>query len=270
MQSQSEEDMAHVARRKVLEQIPELLENVLVHLPLKVLFQVQRVSRQFRDTVQQSPSIQTKLWLRPSIRKSKQQWELTRFQSPPPKHNFSRHDTTQPQNTIHLYTPAVLHPLVGTALKREYYADHYHKTTSPPTASRKHIKIREFLNSINPTNPASPPSCSTASWKSMFLTDPPCTHAQLFVTWDHDPQRLGLLHSPLVVDSGIKLGDVASLMAEAREDIEQSLKGSPVEGAEERRKIAEDAMMEDAEIFIFGSVFPTEDEWKAMAKDGKC
>jgi hypothetical protein len=44
-------------------QIPEILEHILVHLPIKDLFVHQRVSRTFQISIAQSPAIQTKMFL---------------------------------------------------------------------------------------------------------------------------------------------------------------------------------------------------------------
>jgi hypothetical protein len=42
----------------------ELLENVLIHLPIQNILTSQRVCRQFKDVVQTSPAIRYKLFLR--------------------------------------------------------------------------------------------------------------------------------------------------------------------------------------------------------------
>ena len=55
-----------VARDKIfgLTELNEILANVLVHLPPRNIFEVQRVSRSFINAVERSPEIQEKLFLR--------------------------------------------------------------------------------------------------------------------------------------------------------------------------------------------------------------
>lgn len=56
-------------------QIPELLASILFHLPAKKVFAVQRVSKAWKAAIVQSPSIQTKLFLRLDGR-PRETWEL--------------------------------------------------------------------------------------------------------------------------------------------------------------------------------------------------
>ncbi|OCL15321.1 hypothetical protein AOQ84DRAFT_49271 [Glonium stellatum] len=56
---------------------PELLESILLHLPLQDLLHSQRVSRQFHAAITSSPSIQQALFLRAKRRKSSpNEWEI--------------------------------------------------------------------------------------------------------------------------------------------------------------------------------------------------
>ena len=59
------QDAPGEARKAVLS-TPELLENILVFLPARNIFGITRVSRALRDCVATSPTIQEKLFLRPS------------------------------------------------------------------------------------------------------------------------------------------------------------------------------------------------------------
>lgn len=56
--------MAIDSARKAVFDTSELLERIIVHLPLKDIFVIQRVSHQFQNVITTSPDIQTKLFLR--------------------------------------------------------------------------------------------------------------------------------------------------------------------------------------------------------------
>ena len=48
-----------------LAHIPELVENILLQMPLDKILLAQRVSRTWRDTIQQSPDLQRALFFKP-------------------------------------------------------------------------------------------------------------------------------------------------------------------------------------------------------------
>jgi hypothetical protein len=63
------------ARRAVFD-TNELLENILSFLPLKKLFVLQNVSRQWRGVIVASPGLQEKMFLRPLSATTKETWIL--------------------------------------------------------------------------------------------------------------------------------------------------------------------------------------------------
>jgi hypothetical protein len=66
-------DQAHMIDQITLRQAcksvlatPELLENIIIHLPAKNMFGITRISTEFRNCVANSPVIQEMLFFRPS------------------------------------------------------------------------------------------------------------------------------------------------------------------------------------------------------------
>lgn len=56
-------EVATEAARRAVFQTSELIENIIVHLPVRTIFEIQRVSKGFRDSIEKSPSIRDKLFL---------------------------------------------------------------------------------------------------------------------------------------------------------------------------------------------------------------
>lgn len=61
--------MALSASRHAVLETTELLESILVYLPFKELFVIQRVSRRFRDVIASSNQLQTKMFLRSCMKR---------------------------------------------------------------------------------------------------------------------------------------------------------------------------------------------------------
>lgn len=120
--------------------IPELLEQILLHLPQQDILRYQRMNSTFRDAIKQSKDIQTKLFIK--------------LQHPHAKPS-TFHDTT-------------LNPLAGPLL------DAYGKEMnmiSFPYSDEPHVSIsvsRARFMHVNDLD------CTRGSWREMWASDPPC------------------------------------------------------------------------------------------------
>lgn len=62
------------AARKAVLNTTELLEQIILCLPWKKIFVIQRTCQQFRDTIRSSTPIQQRMFLKPSV--EPQVWKL--------------------------------------------------------------------------------------------------------------------------------------------------------------------------------------------------
>jgi hypothetical protein len=85
---------------KAVFETTELLENILIHLPPREIFKVQRVSRGFRDTPVNSILLRQKMFLR--FRSRPTFWRLPR----------TLHIVTQKKRHRHVVTPVLLSPFL--------------------------------------------------------------------------------------------------------------------------------------------------------------
>jgi hypothetical protein len=116
----------HEVRRKTFETL-ELLQSILVHLPVKQLYSVQRVSKEFQRAVLGCPLIRDKMFLNRST-DARETWKImtgghagTHFQSV--GHWLFLHKLHEPAGPmfqaiapsdtppLQTFTPAVLHPV---------------------------------------------------------------------------------------------------------------------------------------------------------------
>lgn len=67
------------AARKAVLGTNELLEQIILYLPMENIFGIQRVCQQFRDIIASSTKIKTKMFLRLQINVSDEAWVLDRL-----------------------------------------------------------------------------------------------------------------------------------------------------------------------------------------------
>lgn len=163
------------APRRAALDTTEILEHVLSFLPPRVLFVVQRVSQQWRDTIVASPAIQEKMFLRCRI-KTSEIWMLTNPDRKPisvsadgmsifPDHKFRTVSVSEVKSgdwkgssggIEHLFTPVTLSPF----LQREYELARYCIEDT-----------NEYIwSDVMPTRALTQDS----SLRNTYLTDPHC------------------------------------------------------------------------------------------------
>ena len=168
--------------------IAELLENVLVHLPVRDLFVAQRVCAMFRDVIKESVSIQLKLFRRLAAA-APETWAIqqvvpsaskpaARYPSlfVPTTRAAAESDTVSSshdgRSEEEIITPAALNqlctcltPYKGIEVGGARNTDHLR------------VNVQDFL-SLLPTGLP-----SSRSWQDTFLTDPPSISAQVRIHW---------------------------------------------------------------------------------------
>ncbi|QIW95241.1 hypothetical protein AMS68_000759 [Peltaster fructicola] len=175
--------------------LPELLEIVLLHLSQKDLLLCQRVSPVFRSTVLHSPKLQKALFFLPN-------WELEGniFDA----YAACNRPGRKPENNRLLLRafpgcyPTVT--LVITSANTDAVED-------DPTEPKRRGS-EQWSWDVCISFPADAvPSCSPAvhhpeaSWKRMYLSQPPCTSLHLVRRWQRS------IHPAMVREQGITMGD---------------------------------------------------------------
>lgn len=173
--------------------LPELLEMVLMSLSQKELLLSQRVSRNFRDTVKGSIRIQRALFLAPDWNLEGRTFDAYRTNGRPTR--------MKPENNrLLLRVYPGCYPTVTLVIVND-----------APTPNELAIGRRggeHWSWDVCISFPADkPPSCNPAvdypeaSWRRMFLSQPPCTDLHLVRRYQRS------LSPAMIRDGGITMGD---------------------------------------------------------------
>lgn len=154
--------MAGSAAEKVFA-IGELLEQILLDVPSKDIFVLQRVNKDTRATVERSSKLQQKLFLAPShVRKGRRQ----RPELNPLLRSALNYATGYDTRSMPLFYLATEH---NAALTTQ--SERFHPTTQPGFTvyclARPHLHF--LFESIGTKG-----SVPRASWRDMLITNPPC------------------------------------------------------------------------------------------------
>ncbi|KAK0254406.1 hypothetical protein B0A54_13182 [Friedmanniomyces endolithicus] len=160
----------------------ELLEDILILLPLKKIFVIQRVCRQFRKVVATSVKIQQKLFLRLPGHGLLEKWTMFRIESSNSQPrlkltrlqiNGSRPTTTilDHDNQTCLYgAAATWNPYFSNQLAHRYQ---FSRTRYPIFDQSTHYGSDGTVFVL----------LGSASWRGMYLTDQPCKTANVYLHW---------------------------------------------------------------------------------------
>lgn len=172
--------------------LPELLELILLHLSQKELLLSQRTSRNFRNTIVGSPCLQRALFLAPS-------WNLKghafdAYSSP-------RRPGAKPENNrLLLRAFPGCYPTVTLSIVNDQ------PTLQELAVGRRGVEHWSWEVCIS--FPADhPPETKAsvlypeASWRRMFLSQPPCTSLHLVRRWQRSQ------HPAIVREGGIRMGE---------------------------------------------------------------
>ena len=270
------------APRQAVFKTAELLENILMHLPVKTVFGIQRVCRQFRDIVGTSTSIRQQLFLQPTG-VERQTWAVRNNQSnllpffpyhPPAGAYFVQADDDAKAKTPRTVIPARLNPLLDLLL---YQQDQQaaHRAWS---SSVEHVYFTPIFT-LHLSN-------KSASWRGMQLTDPPTTSANTSLvlgtgksrstrgtkSWDVEDRHSQGLTLGGVIDAGNESDNASDALVVINGHVEICHKATLDDMVEQvseasRKPVKIQALA--STIQLEGMVIPTEAEWEEMSTTGR-
>lgn len=230
--------MHNTAASKVL-QIPELTERILSHLPpLDILTSATRVCHHWHATITSSPTIQTKLWMRPQARAPISPYTIKPiYAAEQPLRDYSSKEGIRyaEQSIAHYRAPMVLNEFLYNQVGG---GDGFLKSPKVVFCFKHGMVYGKRLREVECKVVCKPLRGSggyeqvpgEASWRKMFLTEPPVTTVVLLVNLtvsanvlsehlgDSGVRQSGYLLRACVRDlEGVRLGplrDVADRMVE--------------------------------------------------------
>jgi hypothetical protein len=258
------------AARQAVFNTSELLERIIVHLPMKSIFAVQRVSQKFKAAVDTSPSIQTKVF--------------RRLQNTPPEtwiacditaHGVRKFDvhatpTEDPRPAMGKpLRPVVLNPLLKVVPRPSCFPRPWTRTPRSPYhddemlwSGRKFVEIdvRQGLLGNDP------------SFLKTHITDPPTCKARVAIAAEYQLEPDSELETGTAVGSivesedGLTFGDLihARVNAElASKDGTVVIEGVDIDLQEMMGRVAcPNVTKKDSyptcTLFLFDVCFPTE------------
>lgn len=158
----------------------ELLENIIVHLPARtILADMLRVSRFWRNVINASPAIQTKLWRRPlSDRVSSPVGLADRYSI---YYNFSvRQITSDVPMCSGSYQINAVFPEAPGPLHRYESMTHV-RFDVEPVCLDKTTQKKDLVQVVMARHEPSEESSETPSWLDMHVSEPPITTAWIEV-----------------------------------------------------------------------------------------
>ena len=264
------------ARRAVFD-TAELLEKILLHVPIKNIFVSQRVCRQFQDLVKTSVTLRQKLFLRAALPDDKM-WKLS------PRAEALREPTLisipgmpadtvtrllNDSTTMHV-KPAELNPFLefgfncsSSAAKRLRWA----QTERVQLASTTQLRFRQMQDQ--------------GLWCSGQLTDPPCPKAEIRAYWTMRASKRnvanGRLDAILEKPDGVTFADLWNALLSAKADHYRT--GSQYHNIEEssffelHERLVQEGYKpvvfkkDDISIDLFGVAIASEGEWKRLRSE---
>jgi len=238
--------------------IPEVLENILVHLPARDLFIHQRVSKQFQAATK-SPSCQKKMFLALSDTPH-ESWKLVEG---PNELNPWYFECVRPcdgddQLTI---TPVVLSPFL---VRLTFYLSCAQRLTSPN--SSEHLLLRSRKPRI---------VGSHSNLLATYISDTPCKEAvvSMLLTPAIKSRILAIIPEKITVrsETGLKLGDLWDGALDARgvvhrkDDVDDhgvSQVASLKEFLDEMDYL--DLRVQNHRLELLDVVVPTAEEWASV------
>ena len=187
--------------------LPELLEMILQHLPQKDLLLSQRVSRSFRHTILGSTRLQKALFFAPDWLLEGRTFDAYAADNRPgrkPENNrLLRRAFEGCYPTIKLAIVNDKPPTAGELAIGRRGSEHWSWDVciSFPAASSPSPPPSHY-NSASSISPAASPAVlyPEASWRRMYLSQPPCTSLHLVRRWQRSPNEA------VVREDGITMG----------------------------------------------------------------
>jgi hypothetical protein len=189
------------AARRAVFNTPEMLENIILFLPVRDVFaKVQRLSRSRKAVVDSSVVIQTKLWLR---HQSGNVIQPTKFSN---DHTFANYNDWLRKLSSPMYPSSV----VPNPFLRNKFGSFRISPSSPISAN---IEYPFVIHLLTRSEGVDKPDQSAVeifqSWRGMYLTEPPITTTSLRVYFQKTSEQLRneiMVESVIRDHNGITLG----------------------------------------------------------------
>ena len=199
------------AARQAVLSTTELLEAIIVCLPYKQVFTVQRVCRRFRECVSSSTQIQQKLFLRPYVQKESWMLRPPGLEGTAPLIHIREYELVPATADVtHVVSPGIILPTMLSPLATVRYR-------TAKASTRQYRWAGEILELDMKSLVREP-----GSWQAIYLTDPPCTTSRFSLSFGTNGTRLKQVHGSgcgeMESKNGITLGDLYEAAIKARLD----------------------------------------------------
>jgi len=265
------------ASRKAVLDTNELLEQIILYLPMKNIFGIQRACRQFKDVIATSPKIQEKMFLR--LRNNDVPDEEWSFETHGGLRSTHRNDRRfrKVDPGCGFYKPVVLNPILELI-----HLDPQLRSARDRFCSEK-FKHETVKMSFSQAHFGSQPS-----FLKTYITDPPCRRAEAEIAASYlfdpkgDPKEdsvRGTVSGDLItLQQGLTIGDAVfarGYVGMGWEAGQSGLGGAFISEAQLEEVMHETAalvLMRDVPsptltLQLWGVVVPTDEEWSAVSSE---
>lgn len=195
--------------RKAVFTTAELLENILLYLPPKTIFGVQRVCRQFRDVVATSAMLQEKMFLRLRPGTARETWAIVRTGSgtgdgyPPADAKLVRLDDPSSGLPNNVQRISNNRPRIYSVRTLNHLLQHDDNHQDILPRLWYHDQETAILDCKGPLD-----KILNGSLKHTYLTDPPCNEATIAFSWhiNASAQMSGRICTRVKGPEGLTLG----------------------------------------------------------------
>lgn len=262
----------------------ELLEKIILYLPMKTIFGIQRVSQKFKAVIDASPDIQTKIFRR--LRGIQPETWVADKTS---KHGVRKFDPEARPADLRgreekLLRPVTLNPLLkvvrgpkGFRSAQEWIE--WNSSSAPSPRDRaawsgyEHVRIDVQRGLLG----------NDRSFLNAYITDPPTLSACAAIAAEYqvdpnmEPEYGIVLGSEVKSENGLTIGDVIfarGLAVMSWKDGTGDFEGDDID-LQEMMETAACPIVEDEDsyptgkILLFGVCLPTEEQWTAVSSEQK-
>lgn len=262
------------ASRKAVFNTSELLEQVILCLPMKKIFGIQRVSRQFRDVIAASPKIQEKMWLRLRNDVPVEAWALeVKIGNQAPWEEEVRFRKVDVNTKARRYRPVALNPLLGLMPAGESFPSATRISSNEDETDYVEMSLSQNHFGTHP------------SFLKTYITDPPCYKAgapQITADFLLDPKDKDSVTGTVwgddvTANGGLAIGGVVL----ARNSVQLYWDEAGLGDAEYGDAQLEEVISYTAPFVTGGDsnphlklqlwdvVIPTEEEWRAVPSENE-
>jgi len=175
----SQHQVSHAPQHHRALAIPEIVENILVHLPIKDLFVHQRVCRGFKEVIEASTRIQKKM-LRVPPDTPPEPWTVIRRRG---KWAFECIDPSEWNGCGPTTIPVTLNPTLNVLCSKPEEMFCIRRTRWGKSWRNEHVRLNVRAFSVN----------QFSSLLATYISDPPCKEAvvrvKFYIVWPRSTTR---------------------------------------------------------------------------------